>query len=92
MESTGLTWDEYLKSPAWYRLKDKAMVRAGFQCEAIHNGVRCDEISHLDCHHDKYPEKPEDDCLENVRVLCVKDHIQFHKDHPEVGHAPQVTK
>lgn len=29
-------------------------------------------------HHDKYPDVPENDCIENVRILCRDCHQFFH--------------
>jgi hypothetical protein len=75
-------WKEYKGSIKWYRLKDLALTRAGNQCEHIeepttsdHNRInRCKSRRHLEMHHLQYPDNPDEDCLDNVVILCQKHH------------------
>lgn len=68
-------WKEYQGSGKRYELKNKALKRSNFMCEII----GCHMKKKLEMHHDKYPERPELDCLENVRILC-RGHHQIVSD------------
>lgn len=65
-------YQEYLKSPEWEKLRLAAYARAYGKCEFCNNkgaGV----------HHIKYPKNlKEDDCLDNLVVVCDKCHDRIH--------------
>ena len=80
-------WNEYKGSIKWFRLKDLALDRAGHRCEWIENQedipashhlaiklIRCKNRRKLEMHHLYYPDNPDDDCLDNVEILCQKHH------------------
>lgn len=62
-----MTYDEYIKSDAWFALRTEARVRAGYACELC--GGPPDEV-----HHKKYPRDWKHDKLSNLIVLCRQCH------------------
>ncbi len=69
-------YQEYLESPEWDALRKEAYKRAKNRCEL------CDD--HADAaHHIKYPKSFEDDCLENLLVVCDRCHKKLHGIKPE---------
>ena len=67
-----MKWDEYKISKSWELLRTRALHRDGHRCRL------CGHKTKLEMHHDKYPDVPENDCLENVRILCRDHHQIFH--------------
>lgn len=67
-----MTYEKYLQTATWRRLRKNALRRAGYKC-AI-----CGETKNLHVHHNCYPkrgmEKPHDLC-----VLCKRCHNLVHK-------------
>jgi len=61
-------WNEYKNSAAWHRLKKIALMRAGHVCQ------QCKTKRGLEMHHVQYPKDPDDDCLDNVTILCKHHH------------------
>lgn len=70
-------WDEYKTSAAWRRLKKIALIRAGHKCQ------QCRTKRGLQMHHVRYPRDLEDDCLNNVTILCWRHHLEAHGLSPE---------
>lgn len=79
----GFAWNSYRESSQWKYLKEKALIRSGYRCECGGGDKRCDQTSHLEMHHDRYPEYPDVDNVVNVRILCRECHENFHKCFPE---------
>ena len=81
-----MRWDEYHKSEAWLRLKNQAMIVAGYRCQCGEGINRCINTTQLELHHDKYPYIPRlrpmlpefYDTIDNVRILCRDCHETFH--------------
>ena len=65
-------WEKYKFSECWKLLKDNALIRDGGKCRC------CSKKTKLEMHHDNYPDIPENDCLENVRILCRDCHQLIH--------------
>jgi len=79
-------WEEYMKSEAWFALKKEALARAGYRCECKSDTGRCSSITHLEMHHDRYPQFfPSGDNVRNVRILCRDCHETFHSVAKEHG-------
>lgn len=71
-DDRNLRWIEYRGSIKWLRLKVAALKRANNICE------ECGAKKRLEMHHLKYPQDPDKDSLENVKILC-------HNCHREEG-------
>ena len=67
-----MEWKSYKLSESWKLLRDKALTRDAHRCK------RCGRKTKLEMHHDKYPDVPENDCLENVEILCRECHQYIH--------------
>ncbi|KJU86025.1 HNH endonuclease domain protein [Candidatus Magnetobacterium bavaricum] len=69
------TYKEYIKSPEWRALREKALDRANNKCEMC--GSNGDGT--LDAHHVRYPSRfKKGDSLDNIVVVCRKCHRLSH--------------
>lgn len=69
-------WNEYKNSAAWRRLKKIALAHAD------HTYWQCRTKRGLQMHHVQYPKDPDDDCLNNVMILCPRHHRRAHESSP----------
>jgi hypothetical protein len=67
----GLKYSEYLKSPSWKKLRKLAYQRSNHSCDFCGNEA-------VAVHHVKYPKKYNEDCLDNLIVVCKKCHELTH--------------
>ena len=67
-----MTYQEYIASPAWHRLRDMTLIRDKHTCRACRKGWP------LHVHHLEYPDKWEDDSMSNLVTLCAKHHMNRH--------------
>jgi hypothetical protein len=77
---------KYLASPQWKALREKALERAGGQCEFAPSftgrdmvyfdyTLRCPETAQLSVHHLSYPRGPlGTESLDTLQVLCRRHH------------------
>lgn len=63
----------YMKSAAWRRRRDRAVKRAGGQCEFMTNGSRCQKRHPLHVHHLSY-EALGNEKAKDLMVLCDDHH------------------
>ena len=72
-----LSYQEYLSTPHWKRVRKEALKRAGYKCQL------CNSESPLHVHHRTYErlgyEEPGD-----IIALCAKHHKQFHAETKEL--------
>lgn len=64
-------YTDYLKSPHWKAIRQKALKRAGYKCQL------CSETKNLQVHHNTY-ERLGCEYLTDLTVLCNKCHKHFH--------------
>jgi hypothetical protein len=65
------SYQDYIQSPAWEKLRKKAFSRANGKCELC--GEKAENV-----HHVQYPKHFKDDCLENLVAVCQKCHRLCH--------------
>ena len=68
-----MTYKEYLKSPAWYALRQQALSDSGHCCRL------CNYPHMLNVHHRKYPKVLGTEPVTDLIVLCSKCHKLFHE-------------
>jgi hypothetical protein len=66
------SYQEYLLSPTWKTLREKAIIRARGRCQL------CNHHETLNVHHRKYPKEWGKEPLSDLTVLCEKCHNNFH--------------
>lgn len=66
------SYAEYLRSDAWKRRRDAALVRAGFRCQV------CNRKGQIDVHHRTY-ERIGDELPIDLVALCRRCHDLFHE-------------
>jgi len=64
-------YEDYLNSPEWKTIREKALERAGRRCQA------CNSRGPLDVHHRTYEHIGREE-LDDLTVLCRKCHGIFH--------------
>ena len=72
-----MTYQEYLRSPQWKRLRRETVDAYGGRC------IKCRWGDNLDVHHIKYPDRWENDSMNNLTVLCHDCHQKEHRLNPE---------
>jgi len=64
-------YQEYLESPEWDELRKEAYKQTNHRCEL------CGDFAEA-VHHIKYPKSFNEDCLENLLVVCDRCHKLLH--------------
>lgn len=72
-----MTYEAYLQSREWGRLRNEAMSRAEWRCQLC--GVHSSKTA-LEAHHRDYKRMGRAGELKDVTVLCARCHGLFHAD------------
>lgn len=67
-----MEYKQYLKSKTWKRIREKAMIRAGYKCQLCNQGGK------LNVHHRSYENLGREHASDLI-TLCEKCHTTFHK-------------
>lgn len=79
-----MTYDDYLKSKHWKRVRRRAVKRAGNRCQL------CNGVFDLNVHHNNY-DRLGKERKPDVVVLCRQCHERFHNILPlVVGNIPPI--
>ena len=68
-----MTYQQYIISGMWYRLRDEAIISVGGRCQG------CSTYNNLQGHHRVYPKQWRQDCIDNLIILCKDCHRALHK-------------
>ena len=67
-----MKYQQYLDSPEWASLREKALERDGHRC------MFCNKTTSLHVHHVEYPKDLKNDKIENLITLCKYHHARQH--------------
>lgn len=90
-------YGEYMRSPAWKKIRLEAIARAGRQCEYAvqvttpygQHEVRCPNWHRLTVHHLTYARFGGNEQPEDLQVLCVTHHREIEKTKHSHRHTHQ---
>jgi 5-methylcytosine-specific restriction endonuclease McrA len=71
-------YEAYISSNEWKVLRAYALERDGCRCRL------CNSETNLEVHHRVYPERFEQDALDNLTTLCFDCHKAYHKHEAEL--------
>lgn len=61
---TGMTYEDYIRSPRWAELRQEALARDGHRCRA------CNTTERLEVHHRSYPAVLGSETVDDLTTLC----------------------
>lgn len=68
-----LSYDDYIKSPEWKKLRLRVLSKAGYKCSLC--GRSAEHVHHL-----YYPKRYEDDKIKYLIAVCKDCHIAIHEE------------